>query len=150
MSDDYILKPLTSENLEQIYNLSSTGNQLKDIIKTEVLLDIGLEYGVIYYFDSVVAGFTEDIKIDFGNIMEARFFNKQDEIRVFNDEGTYTGTIFHQLEGENPFVEESYLLYPRGQNKMDHPTRLEVCKYIRYDQDNQAYISYIKPVKFTF
>jgi hypothetical protein len=111
-----------------------------------------LIYCIIYNYDSVITEYISNADIDYKNIIEARFFNEENEIRVFNDEGKITGTIFKELEVSKSRT-DTYFLYPRyGEKNNDkmYANKLVVKKYIDYDDDSQAYIGYVKPSKLIF
>ena len=140
MPKNYLLQPLDSKSIKEF--------------DKEKLLGMGLEDAIIYYFDSVVADKIQKISIHFENIMEARFFNEKQEIRIFNDEGSWSGSLFQYMgkdscRGEEPWIDEKYFLIQKNK-KGDFPSQLRVRKYIHYDEDQQAYIGYVKPMKLIF
>lgn len=147
------LEVLNKENLERMLNFKIDDElTFEKILRNEVLLELGLIYCIIYNYDSVITDMVEKVNIDINNIIEARFFNDNSEIRVFSDDGDLSGTIFVE-NGYSNFINSKALLYPRygeavrGEN---YASKLEFKKYIGHDNDNQAYISYIKPAKLQF
>jgi hypothetical protein len=125
---------------------------IEKILDNNRLKDLGLIYCIIYNYDSVITEYISNADIDYKNIIEARFFNEENEIRVFNDEGKITGTIFKELEVSKSRT-DTYFLYPRyGEKNNDkmYANKLVVKKYIDYDDDSQAYIGYVKPSKLIF
>ncbi|MCY6485463.1 hypothetical protein OW763_14105 [Clostridium aestuarii] len=151
MESMYKLMELNSRNLKEVFDFVCDDNQCIDkLLDKDVLIRLGFKYGIIYNFDSVITDKIQNIKIDKENIIEVRFFSYENEIRIFNNEGIYSGTIFYQNEDKDFFTEE-YYLYPREKNKKKYPHKLEVKKYVNYDDtDKQAYISYVKPCSFEF
>lgn len=149
MSKGYILDKLTGENLSKVFRQELIDDfNLIDALDKGFLLDLGLNYGIIYNFDSVLSERIGDIVIDVDNIIEARFFNEDKEIRIFRNEDQIDGTIF--VEKDNPdYLEKRVLLYPRDRS-LEYANKLDVRKYIDYDQDNQAYIRYTRPTKLHF
>lgn len=149
MSKGYKLDKLTVENLSKISKRKLKDPLvLKDILNKDFLLELGLRYGIIYNFDSVMSEKIEDLVIDIDNIMEARFFSHDKEIRIFRDEDCVSGTIF--IEKQNPdCLDKKVLLYPRDGRDI-YASKLRVRKYIDYDQDSQAYIRYTRPIKLYF
>lgn len=149
VTEKYILKILNKNNvLELLGHEAMEDNRIEKILNKEVLLEMGLRNAIIYNFDSVISESIENVKIDLDNIMEARFFNEEKEIRVFRDEDKITGTIFAEKEN-SPYIEKMVLLYPRyGERR--YAKKLALKKYMDYDEDNQAYIRYTKPSKLYF
>lgn len=147
----YNLKTLSKENLYEL-----TGYKFEDKFDIRKLLDavsiekMGFKYAIIYNYDSVVSSTIAGLVLDPENIIEARFFNESSEIRIFNDEGSFNGTIFSELENSDPICQK-VILYPRYKEKAGYASKLEVKKYLAYDEeDSQAYISYVKPSKLDF
>ena len=144
----YYLNRLSKENLKEVFGYEFEDFSIENNLNKEILLKLGLVDGIIYNYDSVMSKNISELEIDYENIIEARFFNENIEIRIFNDEGNLTGTIFNERQDCNPIISK-FLLYPRyGEGK--YAKELEVKKYINYDEDNQAYISYVKPSKLIF
>ena len=82
---------------------------------------------------------------DLDNIIEARIFNETCEIKIWRYDNIMRGSIFKEIKPNN-IMEDEYILYPRETGGYS-PSKLFVKKYIDYDSDGQAYISYIKPSK---
>lgn len=134
--------------MENKYSLETIdGEKLLDLLKRESLIEMGMKYALVYNFDRVDSEKIEDIEIEIDNITEARFFNEDREIRIFRDEDGLRGTIFS--ENGAPYMEKTSILYPRYGEKI-YADKMDLKKYIDYDEDNQAYIRYIKPSKFYF
>lgn len=149
MKDKYNLRVLNKENLLDIlgYNVKDKF-ELIEIVNIKILTELGLEYGIIYNFDSVFTDKIENLEIDIDNIMEARFFNLDKEIRLVRNENKIIATIFaEKLDTE--FVKGEVLIRKRIKYT-GQASRLEIKKYIDYDDDNQAYIRYTKPCKLFF
>lgn len=144
----YYLNELSKESLKEVFEYEFEDFSIENNFNKEILLKLGLVDGIIYNYDSVSSKNISELEIDYENIIEARFFNENIEIRIFNDEGNLTGTIFYEEQDCNPII-SNFLLYPRyGESK--YAKELEVKKYISYDEDNQAYISYVRPSKLIF
>ena len=147
----YCLKGLTEKNIKEIF-----GYECKNFVierdLNRMLVDLNIDYAIIYNYDSVITDYVSNIELNYENIMEARFFNDEIEIRIFNDEGM-KGTIFREYKNCKP-IRDTYILYPRYGEKIQnnrYAKELAVKKYIIYDgDDNQAYINYQKPCKLVF
>lgn len=150
MKELYRLERLNKENLFEIFDYKEKENfKIEDIINKETLEKLGLVYAIVYNFDSVISDKIENINIDLENIMEARFFNEEKEIRVFREEEKLNITIFDE-QGYNSYIENTSLLYNRYKENI-YANKLKYKKYIDYDkEDSQAYIRYIKPSKLYF
>lgn len=151
MNNNYLLKELTEENIREIFEYDYKNFEIEKDLNKEMLTKLGMTYAIIYNYDCVVTDYISNIELDYENMMEARFFNDDAEIRIFNDDNI-KGTIFK--EGENcKSIKNKYILYPRygekSQNKR-YAHELIIKKYINYDDDNQAYINYVKPSKLVF
>jgi hypothetical protein len=149
MIKNYQIKKLNTENLKGILKREFDGDySIKENLNKEALIEMGLTDCIIYNYDSVISDEIKEVDIDYENIIEARFFNEKMEIRVFNDEGVLSGTIFVD---ENPdYIESEFILYSRDKNSKRYAEKLKVRKYIGYDEDGQAYISYVRPCKLIF
>lgn len=143
----YCLKELTEENLK-LFGYDHKGEfKVEDFLNIEILMNMGFEYGIVYNFDSVLSDRIGNIKLDSENIIEARFFNENGEMRIFCDEGVFSGCIFIEKGNCVPIVQK-WLLYPRYGETTGYAEELTVKKYIDYDkEDGQAFISYVKPSK---
>lgn len=150
MKELYRLERLNKENLFEVFDYKEKENfKIEDIINKETLEKLGLVYAIVYNFDSVISDKIENINIDLENIMEARFFNEEKEIRVFREEEKLNITIFDE-QGYNSYIENTSLLYNRYKENI-YANKLKYKKYIDYDkEDSQAYIRYIKPSKLYF
>lgn len=100
---------------------------------------LGINYGIIYNFDSVQIDSIDEIVLDMDNIIEARLFGENLEIDIRVDEGNIIGNIAID-SGRSEFIKEE-TFYLRG-SKYE---KLRVKNYIALDEDNQGYIFYMKP-----
>ena len=148
MNNKYQLLELNEININNLFDLKGVELASKDIFEKDILTKLGFIEGIIYNYDSVEVGRIEDIAIDLDNIIEARIFNKDMEIRVMIEDDKLKGSIFN-ANNSDEFIKEEFKIIPRG----EHTHNVEVIvlrKYIDYDEDNQAYISYLKPRKFKY
>jgi len=150
MQTEYLLKELSKENIENLLGVEIDCS-LRDLISNpELLKKIGLEFAIVYNYDSVLSDRIENLKIDCDSIIEGRFFNEVAEIRVFLDGENLNGNIFVENEKCEKKIEMEFLLYPRNGEKTGYAEKLKVKKYFYYDEDGQAFISYVKPCRLIF
>ncbi|NLB78468.1 MAG: hypothetical protein GX796_06380 [Clostridiaceae bacterium] len=152
MADMFIPKVLCAESIKELfgYELGQDCFSVDKLLNCKFLRELGMDYGIVYHYDNVESDIIENIDMTVDNIIEARFFSEDREIRVFNDEEGLSGTVFKACENAEKFVEK-YLLYPRGNKRNRYADRLIVNKYISYDnEDNQAYVCYVAPAKLDF
>lgn len=152
MNNKYYLKELTEKNIKEVFGYEYKNFMIEKDLNREVLTKLGMTYAIVYNYDSVITNYISDIDLDYKNMIEARFFNNDAEIRIFSDDDSIKGTIFKEDE-DCKSITNNYILYPRygekSQNKK-YSKELIIKKYIEYDDDNQAYISYVKPSKLIF
>lgn len=143
--DNYILKEINNDNLKEIfdYKWEENGNPL-ELINKDILKTLGLESMIIYCYDKIISDKVENLDVELDNILEARIFNETSELRLWKEDKEVKGSIFKEISDNS--IYEELLLYPRVGNE-NNLKRLAVKKYIDYDNDGQAYISYIKPSK---
>ena len=70
-------------------------------------------------------------------IYEARFFDEQEEIHLFDFDGNMKISLTND-DGEEIIKETQY------QRNAEFP-QIEIRKYIRYDEYNQAYVYHMRP-----
>lgn len=107
------------------------------------------DYALIYYLSEVYLGKIKkdnsDIKIDWDECIEARFFSEKGELHIFRDDES--GEIkFVVIEDTNDSdydtVIKKYAITPKFKFN-DNGMKLDVIKvkeYISYDEDGQAYV----------
>lgn len=151
MNSNY-LKELSKESLKEAFNYDLSEFSVDNLLDSKVLENLGLIYCIVYNYDGVVTDYTSNVKFDIDNIIEARLFNEKWEIRIFNEEGNITGTVFKEMDNSRK-IEKKYFLYPRNvesRNICRYACELKVNKYLNYDDENQAYIDYVKPCELIF
>ena len=87
MINNYYLKKLNKKNLKEVFDYDWEDFSIEKLLDNNRLKNLGLIYCIIYNYDSVITEYISNADIDYKNIIEARFFNEENEIRVFNDEG---------------------------------------------------------------
>ncbi|MCC9294928.1 hypothetical protein LN736_08680 [Clostridium sp. WLY-B-L2] len=147
MEANVTLKELTRENIKKFVTINNK-NYNADAGIEAVLSDkkfyniLEIKYGIIYNFDSVKYDTVDKLNIDFDNIIEARFFNKNTEVDVRMMDNKISGNIFIDNGEKELFIDENFYL---RQNIENNYNKLKVKKYINFDEDGQAYVFYLKP-----
>lgn len=136
---------ITEDKLEE---LGLGLKKLEDLLDLDKLLSLGLDYGIIYKYDAVEVGPIKDISLDKDNLMEAIFFSKDREVKLLKRDGELQYFLFAESEDREDKIDKKGLLYPRGEGYSAN--KMLVRKYIDYSQDNQAYISYTRPIELIF
>lgn len=111
-------------------------------INKSLLDDLKISQGIFYYYDRVEVKKKIDT-ISFKNIIEARMFGKNNEIKVFKVLGELNASILkEEVEDENNILEDKHLVID---NRFGDIKEVKIKKYISEDNDGQAYISYFRP-----
>ncbi len=148
-----VLRELNLRNVNEVFNCKFSDDEftIENLLDKKILQYLGFKDTIIYNYDSVASDNIENVDIQLDNIMEAIFFSENREMRIFSEEGKFRGSIFKEDNvEESDFIEDEYILYKRNSNMKKYPKKLKVKKYIDYDEDKQAYISYVKPCKFIY
>lgn len=144
---NYLLTNLNTQNYKDILNLDSDIN-IDTLFSKSFLQKLGVKHAIIYNIDSVYAGNIDYASIDKEKLIEARFFNEVFELKIWKNGNDLIASYFKELD--NPeYVEESYFLYKDVKSK-EAVNKIKVRKYLDYDDENQCYISYLKPMDFIF
>lgn len=106
----------------------------------KVLKELGIRYAIFYYIDRVeVKKDMEDI--DLNNLLEASIFGEKAEIKMFKQKGELKA-ILNMDEDSDKVIKISHIV---RQQKFDGINKVNIKKYIKYDEDGQAYIDYWRP-----
>lgn len=96
-------------------------------------------FALLYYLSEVkltecakLAG-----KIDFSQLLEARFFGEQGELHIFRDEEQLRAVEVKEI-GKTDYIEKKEIL---GKNFQEAGRYLMIRKYVDYDDDGQAVIA---------
>lgn len=145
-------KLLSAKSIKELldYSIEFSYFSLDKLFNCDLLKKLGMKFGIVYHYDYVESDIIDNIDMTLENIIEARFFAEDRELRIFNEEDGVSGTLFKSDSTCEKF-EEKYYLFPRSKDERAYPYKLIVNKYIGYDEeDNQAYISYVAPAKLCF
>ena len=94
-----------------------------------------LPFAFIRNFSSIYLGKnTQNIDVD--ELLEARFFSKNEEIRILRINGDFLCSIRSDEAGDEDFIEKKYRVANENFGKT-----ITVRRYIRYDEDGQASLS---------
>ncbi|ELC8361232.1 hypothetical protein QYB69_001486 [Clostridium perfringens] len=143
-----------SLSIESLKELGLNCNLIKeDLYKTlrdkEVYKDLGLKFGIIYNYDSIQFGKIEELEFNIDNIIEARFFNESKEVVLRVNGEELSGNIVFIKDFSN-VINDKACVYG-NKNGFDSNKKysiLKTQKIIKYDEDNAAYIAYVKPCSF--
>lgn len=143
-------KSLSIEGLKEFNPRYNFGESLyEELSNKELYVALGFNFGIIYNYDSIQFGKVDELEFDIENIIEARFFNESSEL-VFRINGEeVSGNIVNILSEDDIIKDKSYVYgnkYGFASNKRYGV--LNTKKIIKYDDDNAAYIAYIKPCSF--
>lgn len=143
-----------SLSIESLKELGLNCNLIKeDLYKTlrykEVYKDLGLKFGIIYNYDSIQFGKIEELEFNIDNIIEARFFNESKEVVLRLNGEELSGNIVLIKDFSNVINDKSCVY--GNKNGFDSNKKysiLKTQKIIKYDEDNAAYIAYVKLCSF--
>lgn len=105
--------------------------QLEDAIEQ----GLQLPYGFAKSYSAVALG-KNPLEFDIEELMEARFFDAQQEIRLFRREGALQAVRL-QCEPEDLVMYTSYLL----RDPARFGKKIKVCQLLETDEDGQVYIA---------
>ena len=101
------------------------------------------KYALIYLMSEVYLGENNWSDLPFDEILEARFFDESGELHIYNEEDCWYRSEIRDDEVKNTEIyKEIYPvsgeIFPGG--KANRPIKLEVWKYLNYDEDGQIYV----------
>ncbi len=152
MKTNIVIKELNEVNLKEYIkyknlNIPIPQNISSLLAEKGFYKKLGMEYAIIYNYDFVAYGNLNELSIDLDNITEARFFNEDEEIVIRTDNKGVKGSLFIDKGEKNYFIEEKFYLRSNKAAVNKNYNTLKVKKYIDLDEDNQAYVFYLKPCK---
>ena len=101
------------------------------------------EYALVYEISQMVFDKIESIsQINWNEIQEAYFFNKNSQIHVYQNENEMQATIYNETE-DVKFVDRCYELAGKFHGIGDSIIERE---YLEYDDDGQTYVAYARLV----
>jgi hypothetical protein len=102
----------------------------------------GLDYYIIYYFDRLEYGKGDlEPQIDMENIYEAFLFDEKKCLHIYREDGIQ-GIMYIDEENDEILFEEQI-----AKKAFKSLKKIIVKKYIKYDEDEQAYIERVLPSK---
>lgn len=113
----------------------------KEAIETEK--EYTYKYALIYLMSEVYLGENNRSELPFDEILEARFFDESGELHIYNEEDCWYRSEIRDDEEENTEIHKE--IYPVSgeifhEQEENGPIRLEVWKYLNYDEDGQIYV----------
>lgn len=105
--------------------------QLEDAIEQ----GLQLPYGFAKSYSAVALG-KNPLEFDIEELMEVRFFDTQQEIRLFRRDGALQAVRL-QCEQEDFVMYQSYLL----RDPARFGKKIKVCQLLETDEDGQVYIA---------
>ena len=101
------------------------------------------KYALIYLRSEVYLGENNRSDLPFDEILEARFFDESGELHIYNEEDCWYRSEIRDDEEENTEIHKE--IYPVSgeifhEQEENGPIRLEVWKYLNYDEDGQIYV----------
>lgn len=137
-----------NENFNWLNKDISSNDLINILFNKDFLNKYNLKQCIVYNYDSLEFGNVENIKLDIDNIMEARFFNNSCELSLYRSDDEFKGVFIKGTEETENVIQEDRFIDYRGRVINGDFIKIRVNKYIDYDEDGQAFISYIKPCKF--
>lgn len=101
------------------------------------------KYALIYLMSEVYLGENNRNDLPVDEILEARFFDESGELHIYNEENCWYRSEIRDDEEENTEIHKE--IYPVSgeifhEQEENGPIRLEVWKYLYYDEDGQIYV----------
>lgn len=101
------------------------------------------KYALIYLMSEVYLGENNRNDLPVDEILEARFFDESGELHIYNEEDCWYRSEIRDDEEENTEIHKE--IYPVSgemfhEQEENGPIRLEVWKYLNYDEDGQIYV----------
>jgi len=104
------------------------------------LREQGVEWALIYHYDSMCYTPIEKACIDWDLLVEARLFGEEKEIHIFKLGDQFKKVVWQDTPQQDVMTTSVILNTPQYKT-------LYIKKYIDYDEDRQAYISYVRPYR---
>lgn len=95
------------------------------------------DYALIYMMSELILSKTSDLgEIDWEECMEARFFSREKELHIFEEDGEYMAVEISDLEEEDVLIQK----YQLANKFLGLGSVLYVKEYLAYDEDGQTYV----------
>lgn len=96
------------------------------------------EFALIYMISEIWLGKTSELPVmDWEECIEARFFDKDQELHIYEEDGKLRAIEVTEENGQDCLIRK-YQLANRFKSAGD---LLCVCEYLDYDEDGQAVVS---------
>lgn len=95
-------------------------------------------YALVYRTDGIILGNTAEIgDIEWGECLEARFFDESRELHVYEEDGALCAVEVEKISDDDCLMKKYELRkHYFGENKC-----LCVCEHFDYDEDGQAFVA---------
>ena len=96
------------------------------------------DYALIYMMSKLILSKTSDLgEIDWDECLEARFFSKEKELHIFEDDGEQRAVEVRDMDEKDSIVKK----YQLAKQFSGLGNTLCVKEYLAYDEDGQTYVS---------
>ena len=94
-----------------------------------------LPYALLRSYSSVTMGPNPGEELSIGELLEARFFSEEEEIRIFRRDRSLSAVVLRDEEGDTTLTETYRVENRRLGNEVT------VRRYLAWDDDGQAFIA---------
>lgn len=115
---------------------------LDKVSNYDFINSLDLKYSLEYFNDRVVVSKSFE-GISMVDLIEGRYFNEKQELKIFKVNGQYKVILFVE-EDTDKVLKVDHLVMD---NKFNSIEKIGIKKYMDYDLDGQAFIKYLRPYK---
>lgn len=115
---------------------------LDKVSNYDFINSLDLKYSLEYFNDRVVVSKSFE-GISMVDLIEGRYFNEKQELKIFKVNGQYKVILFVE-EDTDKVLKVDHLVMD---NKFNSIEKIGVKKYMDYDLDGQAFIKCLRPYK---
>lgn len=115
---------------------------LDKVSNYDFINSLDLKYSLEYFNDRVVVSKSFE-GISMVDLIEGRYFNEKQELKIFKVNGQYKVILFVE-EDTDKVLKVDHLVID---NKFNSIEKIGIKKYMDYDLDGQAFIKCLRPYK---
>lgn len=115
---------------------------LDKVSNYDFINSLDLKYSLEYFNDRVVVSKSFE-GISMVDLIEGRYFNEKQELKIFKVNGQYKVILFVE-EDTDKVLKVDHLVMD---NKFNSIEKIGIKKYMDYDLDGQAFIKCLRPYK---
>lgn len=104
------------------------------------------KWGIIYNFHKVEIGLLKDIQVEVSTLIQARFFDNEKELNIIRQGKVFNIYTFEDEGKEYIDKDEEHLVLQR---KFRNFKTIKLRRYIKYDEDGQTYVYYVRPCELS-